>query len=104
MGHSILPSFYSTHVILLLVRCRASGERSTGVDGDPMATYRCTDCVHWHKMKINVSLYRKLLFLQLMWLKVQSFITLFILLVITRGLQNAYIGAVTRRGSVIIDI
>ena len=37
-----------------------------------------TDCVHWHKTKINVSLYRKLLSLQLMWLKVQSFITLFI--------------------------
>ena len=30
-----------------------------------------TDCVHWHKMKINVSLYRKLLFLELKWLNVQ---------------------------------
>ena len=55
-------------------------------------------------MKSNVSLYRKLLFLQLMWLKVRSFINIiYYLLVITRGLPNAYIGAVTRRGGVIID-
>ena len=32
---------------------------------DPMATYHFTNCVHWHKMKINVSLYRKLLLLKL---------------------------------------
>ena len=30
-----------------------------------MDTYHFTDCVHCHKMKINVSLYRKLLFLKL---------------------------------------
>ena len=30
-------------------------------ESDPMATYHFTDCVHWHKMKINVSLYIKLL-------------------------------------------
>ena len=48
-----------------LVRCRASGEQTvlmvTG--SDPMATYHFTNCVHCHKMKINVSLYRKLLFI-----------------------------------------
>ena len=24
---------------------------------DPMATYHFADCVHWHKMKINVSIF-----------------------------------------------
>ena len=56
-----------------------------------------TDCVHWHKMKINVSLYRKLLFLQLMWLKVQCFITLFISYN-TRVAKRIYRRRNTKRG------
>ena len=56
-----------------------------------------TDCVHWHKIKINVSLYRKVLFLQLMWLKVQSFIILF-MSYNTRVAKRIYRRRNTKRG------
>ena len=64
-----------------------------------MATYHCLDCVHWHKMKNNISLYGNLLLLQIMLLKVQSFITLCISYNPPTRVAECiyiYIGAVTR--------
>ena len=53
---------------------------------DPMATYRFTDCVHWHKMKIY---YRKFLLLQ----GAKNFITLCISYFITGMLKISLAGA-----------
>ena len=65
---SVAIIYYITSEMQSIGRVKHTMLMVTG--SDPMATYHFTDCVHWHKMKINVSLYRKLLVLKLMWLTV----------------------------------
>ena len=66
-----------------------------------MASYHFAECVHRHKMKINVSLYRKWLVLKLMW---HIFISLCISMYY-QGLPSVYICAVyNKKQGVIIDI
>ena len=53
--------YYKTSEMQSIERAKHTVLMVTG--SDLMATYHFTDCVHWHKMKINVSLYRNLLLL-----------------------------------------